>query len=197
MKTTPAALTAGTASEILDILTPINHETGRIDWDEVGEELHPGLADEAKTAQFLAGKWEVLTPAAMTLFLDAVFREIGEAVNLLRRRAYGDSQRSLGRGFTRLLKSVFREPDRSQGQGRTQNARRQRGTRFRPSASDPIAWLTCLLPLPPVSGWRDLGRQAPQTGDPPGHLLPARTLSLSYPTAVVGVPQRPIAAKGS
>jgi hypothetical protein len=48
---------------------------------EVRAEIHPRLADEAKTAQFLASKGEVLTPAAMTLFLDA---------KLLRRRASGD-----------------------------------------------------------------------------------------------------------
>jgi hypothetical protein len=55
----------------------------KVDW-------HPVLADEAKTAQFLATKGEVLTPAAMELFLDALLREFLEATDLLRRRADGD-----------------------------------------------------------------------------------------------------------
>jgi integrase len=76
--------------EALDIVTPIDPETGRIDWDEVREEIHPRLADEAKTAQFLASKGEVLTRAAMTLLLNAVFLEIREAADLLRRRAAGN-----------------------------------------------------------------------------------------------------------
>ena len=74
----------------MNILTPIDDDTESIDWDEVHEELHPRLADEAKTAQFLASKGEVLTPAAMTLFLDAVFGEFREAAGLLRRRALGN-----------------------------------------------------------------------------------------------------------
>jgi integrase len=57
---------------------------------EVREEIHPKLADEAKTAQFLASKGEVLTPAAMELFLDAVLQEFLEAADLLKRRASGD-----------------------------------------------------------------------------------------------------------
>jgi len=57
---------------------------------EVREEVHPRLADEAKTAQFLASKGEVLTPTAMELFLDAVVQEFLEVTNLLRRRANGD-----------------------------------------------------------------------------------------------------------
>jgi hypothetical protein len=32
----------------LNIITPIDPETGRIDWDEVREEIHPKLADEAR-----------------------------------------------------------------------------------------------------------------------------------------------------
>lgn len=47
------------------------------------------LADEAKTAQFLADKGEALTPAAMELFLDAVLQEFLEATDLLKRRAAG------------------------------------------------------------------------------------------------------------
>jgi integrase len=67
-------------------------ETREIDFEapEVREEIHPKLADEAKTAQFLASKGEVLTPAAMTHFLDEVLREFLEATALLERRASGD-----------------------------------------------------------------------------------------------------------
>jgi hypothetical protein len=43
---------------------------------EVRAEIHPRLADEAKTARFLANKGEVLTPAAMTLLLDEVLHGI-------------------------------------------------------------------------------------------------------------------------
>jgi hypothetical protein len=56
----------------------------------VREEIHPRLADEAKTAQFLASKGEVLTPAAMSMFLDALVGEFLEAADLLRRRAARD-----------------------------------------------------------------------------------------------------------
>ena len=67
-------------------------ETGEIDMEapEVREEIHPKLADEAETAQFLATKGEVLTPAARTLFLDAVLHEFLEATDVLQRRASGD-----------------------------------------------------------------------------------------------------------
>jgi integrase len=57
---------------------------------EVREEIHPRLADEAKTAQFLVSKGEALTPAAMAMFLDAVIDEFLQATELLRRRAAGD-----------------------------------------------------------------------------------------------------------
>jgi hypothetical protein len=69
-----------------------DHETSEVDMEaaEVRAEIHPRLADVAKTAQFLASKGEVLTPAAMTLFLDAVLHEFLEATQLLRRRAPGD-----------------------------------------------------------------------------------------------------------
>jgi hypothetical protein len=56
----------------------------------VREEIHPRLADEAKTAQFLASKGEALTPAAMAMFLDAVIDEFLQPTDLLRRRAAGD-----------------------------------------------------------------------------------------------------------
>jgi len=67
-------------------------ETGEIDMEapEVREEIHPRLADEAKTAQFLASKGEALTPAAMGMFLDALLDEFLEATDLLQRRATGD-----------------------------------------------------------------------------------------------------------
>jgi hypothetical protein len=57
-----------------------------------GEDVHPRLADEAKTAQFLASQGEVLTPAAMELFLDCVLRRFLEATDLLKLslRAFGD-----------------------------------------------------------------------------------------------------------
>jgi hypothetical protein len=53
-------------------------ETYEIDMEapEVRAEIHPRLADEAKTARFLANKGEVLTPAAMTLLLDEVLHGI-------------------------------------------------------------------------------------------------------------------------
>jgi len=67
-------------------------ETRKIDREAPGvrEEIHPRLADEAKTAQFLASKGEALTPAAMALFLDAVIDEFLHAADLLQRRAAGD-----------------------------------------------------------------------------------------------------------
>jgi hypothetical protein len=56
----------------------------------VRKEIDPRLADEAKTAQFLASKGEALTPAAMAMFLDALIDEFLQAADLLRRRAAGD-----------------------------------------------------------------------------------------------------------
>src|SRR5258708_2342241 len=57
-------------SALSDLLIDVagDPETGEIDMEapEVRTEIHPRLADEAKTAQFLASKGEVLTPAAMT-----------------------------------------------------------------------------------------------------------------------------------
>jgi integrase len=69
-----------------------DYETHEIDMEapEIREEIHPKLADEAKTAQFLASKGEVLTPAAMEIFLDAALQEFLEAAKLLKRRASGD-----------------------------------------------------------------------------------------------------------
>jgi integrase len=56
----------------------------------VREEVHPILADEAKTAQFLASKGEALTREAMTAFLDGVLGAFVAACGLLERRAQGD-----------------------------------------------------------------------------------------------------------
>jgi integrase len=67
-------------------------ETGEIDFKapEVRQEIHPVLADEARTAQFLASKGEVLTSAAMTLFLDEVLHEFLAATARLQRIASRD-----------------------------------------------------------------------------------------------------------
>ena len=56
----------------------------------VRQGIHPIIADEAKTAQFLASRGEVLTLAAMTLFLDEVLQEFLVATDLLKRRAARD-----------------------------------------------------------------------------------------------------------
>jgi integrase len=56
----------------------------------VRKEVHPIIADEAKTAQFLASRGEALTPAAMALFLDEVLQEFLAATDLLKRRAARD-----------------------------------------------------------------------------------------------------------
>jgi hypothetical protein len=56
----------------------------------VREDVHPVLADEAQTAQFLASKGEVLKPAAMVAFLDCILHQYFYACRLLERRAQGD-----------------------------------------------------------------------------------------------------------
>jgi integrase len=63
-----------------------------IDWaaPEVSKDTHPIIADKAETAQFLASRGEVLTPAAMTLFLDRVLWEFLTATSQLKRMAAGD-----------------------------------------------------------------------------------------------------------
>jgi hypothetical protein len=53
-------------------------------------ELHPVVADEAKTTQFLASKGLVLSREARELFLGAVVDELPAAFQLLQRRARGD-----------------------------------------------------------------------------------------------------------
>jgi hypothetical protein len=74
--------------ETLDIVL---HDTADPETHEIDHEaIRPRLADEGKTAQFLATKGEVLTPEAMGMFLDAVLNEFREALNLLERRAVGD-----------------------------------------------------------------------------------------------------------
>jgi hypothetical protein len=70
-----------------------DEETRTLDLEcpKVRTEVHPILADEAKTAQFLGSRGEeTLTPAAMTLFLNEVIREFSEATKLLKRKARGD-----------------------------------------------------------------------------------------------------------
>jgi hypothetical protein len=74
----------------LNILIPIDHDSGVIDWEEVRQEIHPRLADEAKTAQFLAGKGEVLTSAATESFLDAVLHEFLHATDFFVTQGNGD-----------------------------------------------------------------------------------------------------------
>jgi hypothetical protein len=54
----------------------------------VHENVHPWFANQA--AQFLASRGEVLTPAAVTMFLDELISEFHAAITLLRRRASGD-----------------------------------------------------------------------------------------------------------
>jgi hypothetical protein len=57
---------------------------------EVRRKIRPIIADKAETAQFLACKGEVLTPAAMTLFLDRVLSEFLTATSRLNRMAAVD-----------------------------------------------------------------------------------------------------------
>jgi integrase len=52
--------------------------------------IRPVIADEAKTAQFLASKGVVLTSEAQALFLDCMLDEFIAAILLLERRALGD-----------------------------------------------------------------------------------------------------------
>jgi integrase len=54
------------------------------------EHVRPIIADEAKSAQFLAAKRLTLDPAAMAMFLDYVVRDFFAAVGLLARQAQGD-----------------------------------------------------------------------------------------------------------
>jgi len=57
---------------------------------EVRAGIRPIVADEAKTAQFLAIRGVVLTNEAQALFLDCVLDEFIAAILLLERRALGD-----------------------------------------------------------------------------------------------------------
>jgi hypothetical protein len=59
-----------------------DEETRTIDLDAPGvkAEIHPLLADEAKTCQFLNGRGEALTPAAKALFLSAVRRQAAKGI---------------------------------------------------------------------------------------------------------------------
>jgi hypothetical protein len=67
-------------------------ETGEIDMQapEVREELHPLLAREARTDQFLTDRGVVLSQQGQNSFLSAVLGEFLEATNTLQRRAGGD-----------------------------------------------------------------------------------------------------------
>ena len=57
---------------------------------KVRARIRPVIADEAKTAQFLASKGVVLTSETHALFLDSVLDEFIAAILLLERRALGD-----------------------------------------------------------------------------------------------------------
>jgi integrase len=67
-------------------------ETGEIDMraPEVREELHPLLAREARTEQFLTDRGLALSQQGRDSFLSAVFGEFLEATKTLQRRAGGD-----------------------------------------------------------------------------------------------------------
>jgi hypothetical protein len=58
------------------------------DWIE--GDIRPLLADEAKTAQFLASKGVILNHEAMALFLDCVLDDFKAALRRLKRLASGD-----------------------------------------------------------------------------------------------------------
>src|SRR5262245_33949110 len=68
-----------------------------LDWTrdpQVRAGIRPVIADEAKTAQFLASKGVVLNSEAHALFLDCVLDEFIAAILLLERRALGDYART-------------------------------------------------------------------------------------------------------
>jgi hypothetical protein len=73
---------------------PDTGEIGELDMEDpevrehVRKKVYPHFADEA--AQFLASRGEVLTPAAVTLFLNELISEYHRAIILLQRRASGD-----------------------------------------------------------------------------------------------------------
>jgi hypothetical protein len=81
---------------VIDVAGDEETRTLGLEVPEVRTEVHPKLAGEAKTAQFLALKGETLTPAAMALFLDAVIYEFSKATNLLERSSFGCSNRYFG-----------------------------------------------------------------------------------------------------
>src|ERR1700733_1299281 len=63
------------------------------DWSDVDlDHVRPLVADEAKTAQFLAAKHLQLDAASRDLFLDHVVRDFFAAVDTLTRRSEGDYQ---------------------------------------------------------------------------------------------------------
>ena len=70
----------------------IEHGWRNLDWTrepEVLEGIRPQIADEAKTAQFLAWKGIVLSNEAQALFLDWVLPEFMAAILRLERLAGG------------------------------------------------------------------------------------------------------------
>ncbi len=70
---------------------PFNvHRDRAIEAREAGSSHADMLADEAKTAQFLASKGEVLTASAKVAFLDCLLGDFLAACDLLQRRAVGD-----------------------------------------------------------------------------------------------------------
>jgi integrase len=71
----------------------IEHGWRNLDWTrepEVLDGIRPQIADEAKTAQFLAAKGIVLNNKAQALFLDCVLAEFMAAILRLERLAGGD-----------------------------------------------------------------------------------------------------------
>ena len=71
----------------------LEHGWRNLDWTrerQVLEGIRPQIADEAKTAQFLASKGIVLSNEAQALFLDCVLPEFMAAILRLERLAGGD-----------------------------------------------------------------------------------------------------------
>jgi integrase len=68
----------------------LDHPGGRAFADLDKDHVRPIIADEAKTAQFLAAKRLPLDPASRDLFLDYVGQDFFAALDLMVRRAEGD-----------------------------------------------------------------------------------------------------------
>src|SRR5262249_41594818 len=79
------SLTVGPGTSFVDHLLDI------CDRDEVmRERVRPIIADESKSAQFLAAKQLTLDPPSRNMFLDFLTRDFFAALALLARRAKGD-----------------------------------------------------------------------------------------------------------